>query len=428
MKRKNFFILIIMIIWIGMLVRTFFWWNPTPTNNTDIPKYETSWFIEELTNTWNILDTWDILTIPDSEKEYTEIKVMMPKYFYNSGWKKFAQDLFNSQKIYINFIFIEDLNSYRNLLYNPNFSEADLFLFPYDRNEKISTRSFSAQQDIEPYFDKLLSPIISNSQTTFLPFSADPMIMYAFSWYSSANNFYEISEFVLNREPTRAISFPLFFGITSEDFENKWFTREYQDIIRYAMMHYFKNNNDSHDLQIRIDSNVLQKYNVSDLKTISDIITTPECKYFPSICFQIYNFVWIRFWFLSDADIVNLYLHNKKSTFSTIKKLPMPFSQLESPIRIRWRWIPSSLEKSETINWVYEFIKQYMNYHSQYNLRNSTLPVFKSNEWNWLLNNEYIWLRWYILSSWWDYINTLRWINKFRELIEYKITAKEFLK
>ncbi len=428
MKRKNFFILIIMIIWIGMLVRTFFWWNPTPINNADIPQYETSWFIEELTNTWNMLDTWDILTIPDSEKEYTEIKVMMPKYFYNSGWKKFAQDLFNSQKIYINFIFIEDLNSYRNLLYNPNFSEADLFLFPYDRNEKISTRSFSAQQDIQPYFDKLLSPIISNSQTTFLPFSADPMIMYAFSWYSSANNFYEISEFVLNREPTRAISFPLFFGITSEDFENKWFTREYQDIIRYAMMHYFKNNNDSHDLQIRIDSNVLQKYNVSDLKTISDIITTPECKYFPSICFQIYNFVWIRFWFLSDADIVNLYLHNKKSTFSTIKKLPMPFSQLESPIRIRWRWIPSSLEKSETINWVYEFIKQYMNYHSQYNLRNSTLPVFKSNEWNWLLNNEYIWLRWYILSSWWDYINTLRWINKFRELIEYKITAKEFLK
>ena len=140
MKRKNFFILIIMIIWIGMLVRTFFWWNPTPINNADIPQYETSWFIEKLTNTWNMLDTWDILTIPDSEKEYTEIKVMMPKYFYNSGWKKFAQDLFNSQKIYINFIFIEDLNSYRNLLYNPNFSEADLFLFPYDRNEKISLR------------------------------------------------------------------------------------------------------------------------------------------------------------------------------------------------------------------------------------------------------------------------------------------------
>jgi hypothetical protein len=146
---------------------------------------------------------------------------MMPKYFYNSGWKKFAQDLLNNKKVYINFIFIDDLNSYRNQLYNTEFSEADLFLFPYDRNEKISTRSFSAQQDIQPYFDQLLSPIINNAQTTFLPFSADPMIMYAFSGYSAANNFYEISEFVINREPIRTLSFPLFFGILSEDSEDK---------------------------------------------------------------------------------------------------------------------------------------------------------------------------------------------------------------
>jgi hypothetical protein len=122
------------------------------------------------------------MVLPDkSQKDYTEIKVMMPKYFYNSGWKKFAQDLLNNQKVYINFIFIDDLNSYKNQLYNPNFSEADLFLFPYDRNEKISTRSFSAQQDIQPYFDQLLSPLIQNNQTAFLPFSADPMIMYTIS-------------------------------------------------------------------------------------------------------------------------------------------------------------------------------------------------------------------------------------------------------
>ena len=428
MKRKNFFILIAIVVWIGMIVRSFFWWNPTITNNTSIPQYENSWFVEELTNTWKISDTWDILNPPVSQKEYTEIRVMMPKYFYNSGRKKFAQDLLDSQKVYINFIFMDDLNSYRNLLQDPTFSEADLFLFPYDRNEKTSLKGFSAQQDVQPYFDKLLSPILKGDQTTFLPFSADPMIMYAFSGYDEANNFYGISEFVLSREPIRTLSFPLFFGITSEDFENKWFSREYQDIVRYALLHYFKTNNDSHDLQTLIDTNVLQKYNTENLNTISKIITTPECKYFPSLCFQIFNFVWIRFWFLSDSDIVNLYLHDKKAAFSTIKKLPMPFSQLESPIRIRWRWILNPLNDPQTIYWVHEFIKHYMNYHNQYNLRNSTIPVFKTNEWNWLLDNEYIWLRWYILSAWWDYINTLRWINKFRQLIEYKITAREFLK
>ena len=90
--------------------------------------------------------------------------------------------------------------------------------------------------------------------------------------------------------------------------------------------------------------------------------------------------------------------------------------------------MPSSLEDVDTINWVYEFIKRYMDNHNEYNLRNSTLSVFKSNEWNWLLDNEYIWIRWYILQSWWDYVNTLRWISKFWDLIEYKITAKEYLR
>ena len=72
------------------------------------------------------------MVLPDkSQKDYTEIKVMMPKYFYNPGWKRFAQDLLNNQKVYINFIFIDDLNSYKNQLYNPDFSEADLILFQY---------------------------------------------------------------------------------------------------------------------------------------------------------------------------------------------------------------------------------------------------------------------------------------------------------
>ena len=431
MIRKNFSILVMIVLWIGMLIRTFFWWKKN-SNNENILIEESNWFMEELTNTWDTIDTWNIEIDVENilDNNYTEIKVIMPKYFYNSWWKKFAEDLYKDKKVYIKFIFIDDLNSYKEQLYNENFSNADLFLFPYDRKEKTWTKSFVSEQNIQPYFDELLNFIVKDNQIFFLPFAADPMVMYTFSGYSSANTFYEISEFVLNWEPTRALSFPLFFGLTTEDADNKWFKREYQDIIRYAFMHYFKTNNDSHDLQIRIDSNVLQKYNIQNVKTISNIITTPACKYFSSICFQIYNFVWIRFWFLSDADIINQYFSDKKTEFSSIKKFPVPFYQLESPIRIRWRWISSSLKDPNIINWVYEFIKQYMNKHNQYNLRNTTLSVFKSDQPNWLLDNIYIWLRWYVLTSWWDYINTLRWINSFWELLWYNnnMTAKEYLK
>jgi len=416
-----------MILWIGMILRALFGWNPS--SNKKILQSESSGFVQELTTTWNIALTWTSKNLDKPQKDFTEIRIMMPRYFYNSGWKRFAEDLLENKKVYMKFTFIDDLNFYRDLLFSSNFSDADLFLFPYDRNEKISMRSFNAQQSILPYFDEQLWYILKSNQVTFLPFAADPMIMYAITWYSGPNNFYTISEYITNREPEKPLSFPLFFGINTEDYKEVWwFKREYQDIVRYALMHYFKTNNDIHDLQTRIDSNSLQNYNVEDLNTILNAITAPECRYFPSICLQIYNFVWIRFWFLSDTDIVNQYFSSKKDKFENLSKLTLPFSQIESPIRIRWRAMPSSLEDVDTINWVYEFIKRYMDNHDEYNLRNSTLSVFKSNEWNWLLDNEYIWIRWYILQSWWDYINTLRWISKFWDLIEYKITAKEYLR
>lgn len=422
--------LIMMVIWIGMIVRTFFGWSSKKSEDVNIPQYETTWFVQEMVDTWEVVDTWNMwLDIVDIDtKGYTEIRVMMPRYFYNAEWKRFAQDLFDEKKVYMNFMFVDDLNRYRSQLFNKDFSWADLFLFPYDWNEKVSTRSFSAQQSIQQYFDPLLSSITQGNQTNFLPFAADPMIMYVHSWYLWQNNFYEISEYVLNRKPIRNLSFPLFFGLVSEDLDNDGYVREYQDIVWYALMHYFQTNNDSTDLQRWIDSNVLEKYNISDLKMISNIITTPECKFFPALCSQIFNFVWIRFGFLSDADVVNQYLHDKKSDFSNIKKLTMPFAQLESPVRLRWRWMPSSLEKTDVINGVYAFMIQYMNNYNQYSLRNSTLSVFKSDIWNWLFDNSYIWLRWYIMQLWWDYLNNLRWMNRFRDLIEYKITASEYLR
>lgn len=421
MRRRWFFVLICIVLWVGMLIRTFFWWNWN--NNPNIQDNGT-WFVDVLTNTWNSND-W--LTTNDKKGWNNEIRVMMPRYFYNSGWENFKNDLYKDEKVLINFIFIDDLNSYRDQLFN-NFSWADLFLFPYDWNEKVSKTQFSPQDDIEPIFDFTVSPTIKDTQSWFLPFAADPMVMYAITWFSSSNSFYNISEYTFNWESIKPMSFPIFFGIGIEDIKNKWFKREYQDIVRYALMHYFENNNDSHDLQTRVDSNVLQKYNIEDLNTILNAISAPECKYFPSICFQLYSFVWIRFWFLSDIDIAKQYFSWRESKFENLSKFSMPFYQIESPVRIRWRWISKYIESTDIANWINDFLIKYMNEYDEYDLRNSTLPVFKSEEWNWLIDNEYIWLRWYILQSWWDYINTLKWNNNFQELIEYKINAKEYLR
>lgn len=419
-----------------MLIRTFFGWNWKKVIHN-----ENSWFVKELSNTWNNTqnNSWsDITTIPTNTQpeststEYTKINIMMPKYFYNSERKTFEEDLYNDQKIQTNFIFIDNLNSYKELLINPDFSGAELFLFPYDRNETINTRTISFGENIGWYFDELISPIVKDQEIWFFPFSIDPMIMYS-SIDLTQNNFSEISDLIYNRNPKIQLAFPIFFWITNEDYDNKWFLREYQDIVRYALLHYFRKYQDSKSLWTRINTNILEgsdeirNYNISDLNQISNIISQPECKYFPSICFQIYNFVWIRFWFLSDTDIVQVYFSHKKSNFENISKMKMPFSNIETPIRIWWRWISDDIKNPNIEKAIYKFITQYINNHDKYNLRNSTLPAFKK-EWDSLTNNQYIWARWYLLETWWDYINTLRNTKNFRQLIEHQISAEDFLR
>ena len=424
-----------------MIIRTFFWWKWTSPNIQNegtwfIEIFNESWWnIQDTINTWNIeidttqTNTW---TATSTTKEYDEIKIMMPKYFYNSGRNEFAEDIYNTEKILINFKFIDNLNTYRDSLSNPDFSNADLFLFPYDRNETTKLLKFSPMNNIEWLFDNLISPLIKSNEIWFLPFSADPMIMYS-TVNLPYNNFSEISNLVYSRESNIQLAFPIFFWITSEDYWNKWFVREYQDIVRYALLHYFKKYQDSHYLWIRINSNIqdsneIRNYNIWDLNRISNTITQPECKIFPSICFQLYNFVWIRFWFLSDKDIVQNYFSRKEPNFEKLSKLPMPFYSIESPIRIRWFWISENIKDIDTANAINKFLVKYMNNHDNYDLRNSTLSVFKNDWEDSLQNNQYIWSRWYILDAWWNYMDTLRDSNSFRQLLESHISANNFLK
>ena len=425
------------IVWgMGMVIWTLFWWswsnniepliqdNPDSltqqidfSGTTDTTDHNAASEKEEIQNNQN----------NNLQAGYTQIRVMMPKYFYTAWWKSFAQDLYDTQQVYMNFIFIDDLNQYRDKLLNLNFNEADLILFPYDRIESVPIKPFSFQQSIKSEFDELVSPIVDDSQTAFLPFAADPMMMYVSNGYSLKSNFSEIADFVYDWESKKPWSFPIFFGIVDEDYAT-WFAREYQDIVRYALMHYFVTYRDTNSLWKWIDTNVFESYNLSNIQNIANALSsTPNCEYFPAICTQIYNFVAIRFGFLSDADIIQNYFSKKKSDFEKMSKEKMPFSTVESPVRIWWRSIPKSLNDTDTINAVYKFLGQYMTTNSQYNLWGSTLSVF-SDEWWGLIDNDFIWKRWYIMKSWWNYIKSLKNNKSFWQLINYQVSAKDYLK
>ena len=113
----------------------------------------------------------------------------------------------------MNFIFVDNLNRYRDILSDPTFTGADLFLYPYDRKDSIPTRPFSFQKSIQPEFDDFVSSIITETNTTFLPFAADPMMMYTLPEYTSQSNFLQILNLVYNRDKQqkKPMSFPVFF-------------------------------------------------------------------------------------------------------------------------------------------------------------------------------------------------------------------------
>ena len=431
-----------LVVWFWMAIRTFFGWSGEKETIHD----ENPWFIEKITNTGDVTTTGDMTTIDittptdPSQNERKEIRVIMPRYFYTSGLKNFAEDLYNEENIYINFIFRNNLNTYRDEISNDNFSIADLMLFPYDWHEKVDTRSFKSTwtgfwSNFDPFVAKVFS---GKSNFDFRPFAADPMVLYA-STSPTPRNFHDISDLIYDRNPTVQLAFPVFFGILNDDYTNEWFEWEYQDIMRYALMHYFKQYNDSPSLLKRIDINVfensseIRNYNLSDLNYISKIIDTPECEYFPAICFQVWNFVGVRFWFLSDADVVKRYFANKQTNFDNLTKTTVPFFAFESPVRLRWRWVSDKIEDPAVMMAVQSFMTKFVNNHDQYNLRSSTLSVFNSKEWNSiekgnsLLNNNYIWSRWYILETWWDYINTLRGTSAFRQMLWHEISAESYL-
>lgn len=430
--KKEFLLVLILIIWgVGMIIRTFFGGSGSVEN----PLIgESTWFVESLTNSWvdSILnsgnDVSDKKIQNKSDKGYTEISVMMPRFFYSAGRKDFAQNLYESKKIYANFKFVDGLQEYQDFVSDSSFTWADLILIPYDWLEDVSAKEFSFQQDLQSAFDSLVSVIVKGSSISFLPFAADPMVSYSLSWLLNQVRFIDISELVYDWTPVKAKSFPLFFGMLGEDYDDG-FPREYQSIMRYALLHYFINYNDYTSISTWIDSNVLQSYNKQTLNEILNLIekTVLDCKVYPSICFQIYNFVWVRFWFLSDEDIVKQYFPQKYANFLKLDKNQMPFSSLESPVRIRWWTIPGTVSEVDTINAAYLFLWEYMNKHSSYNLWNSTLSVFSDSEEK-LRENPYIWPRWYVLDAWWNYIKNLRNQRSFWNMIEYKIPAKDYFR
>ena len=87
MKKWTFLVLVMIVGWLGLIIWSFFWWSSDKTQITEwqIPQSSDTWFVNNLTNTGDIQEAAPTIATEQKnnpQKDYTEIKLMMPKYFY----------------------------------------------------------------------------------------------------------------------------------------------------------------------------------------------------------------------------------------------------------------------------------------------------------------------------------------------------------
>lgn len=118
------------------------------------------------------------------------------------------------------------------------------------------------------------------------------------------------------------------------------------------------------------------KYSFVKLKQLYETIQKRDenCKTFPAICLLSYNFGDIKFWFISDLDILNTYFSTNTNQFTLWN-----FSNSTNTYPVKWRlfvvW-----SGNENINLANEFFKEYIRQWIENNtwLRNNTLSAINN--------------------------------------------------
>lgn len=286
---------------------------------------------------------------------------MIPKYIYNSGFESLKELFKNEKNIILQFHFQDSAAEYYEELFTKDsFSGIDLALIPYDRTARLSIKAFAFRESISPFFLPIVEEITNKEQISLLPFALDPLGIYTYSGTIKESSFSSLAEYVLTRDQKKPYSFPIFLGAKRQDSATAFSQAfEYQSLIWQTMLNYAERYNDNSALQSWIDINILQQYVPENIKTILEILSpqVPHCSEFPSLCLLLYRFTDGRFGFLSDLDIITHFFANKSAETKNLTFSPLPFSSLQSPLRLRGRVIPNQVINQGN---AYLFLQEYM--------------------------------------------------------------------
>ena len=375
-------IIAIIISWIGL-----YQFKDVKFKNTKELQKANEEKIEKLTNEYNELIDVYIPTVTDVQKENDlpttgSIKVLIPWFFYNQWFDTISNSL-KDKEIKIFFETIDSYSKYENEI-RTNLQNYDIALIPQNWIVWLEIEPISIWENIKPYFIELFNQDLDSTTNQTIPFSIDPAITLYRKSIPEQNTREKLFSYTITWKSKKKYSMPLLWWFDELTLDliksNKTPFENYIELL-YLQLKQIKFKNDNSEL-----SNILNTNNM----------VRATCNIFPALCTIKYEFADIKFWFLSDLDILEKYFPWNHNLYA------WNFTNSENQYPVKWRVfvVPKWNQNTNLTN---KFFSEYISQSIDWNdsLWNNTLSaitniyntqktkdIFKNIIWN--ENNFYI--------------------------------------
>ena len=328
----------------------------------------------------NLIDVY----IPNITDKITEnnlpttwnISLIIPWFFENEWFYDLADKLLENN-ISVSIEQIDWYAQYETKIKN-DLKDYDIALIPTSRLNGLDIQNISIWENIRPYFNEIFSDVMESNVNKFIPFSIDPA-MTLYQNITPQESRKEMFSYSLLRKVSKKNAMPIiwwFDTMSIKLFENENTPFENFTELLVLQLKQIKDAWDNQELSYMLDtSNITSKnnYSYTNLKKIVELLSNQNkyCELFPATCVMRYWYSDIKFWFLSDFDILEKYFPGKITLYA------WKFTNSNESYPVKWRVFVVPNWWNTNTNLTNEFFSKYISESINWNinLRNHTLSA-----------------------------------------------------
>lgn len=339
----------------------------------------------------------DIKEQPEDNKPITwEISLLIP-WLYDNEWFSILTDKLSQENITLKIEKIDSLSEYKNTI-EEKLNDYDIVLTPINWTKNLETEDINIWENIKPYFHELFDKYLSSTGNKIIPFSIDPAITLYREWITTQDSRNKIFSYVLLRNTQKKYAFPIVWWYDNiiENMISSWIEpfENYKDLLylqqRQAQEMWTSEQNDMINTNNLVSTS---KYTYINQKNIINILKNQNeyCEIFPSTCIMLYWYADIKFWYLTDLDIIDKYFSKNNLYTNT-------FTNTKYSYPARWRVfiVPKWNTKTDLVNKFFsKYISEWIDWTPFWNHTLSAISSFydeqkKLQEYNFITANEWI--------------------------------------